>query len=931
MRGSRSFPRVDFGPAPPNYVSGIGRGATGFTTRSDVGPVSSSVTSLPSVLGGSGRGRNLSLAKGRSVAASAHIQESLQQELDGLQEASKRLRDEREDLEADEVYADIDQRMQQRRSRRRRLEKDEAARGDEALFVEAKRELAKVSESEWMAIPEPGDLAKKNKRMNLRQETMTPVPDSVIRLQQKNAADPRMDVAIDPVEKGERFVGDLQAAVGGLTTVGRARDKVLGLSLDKVADSVSGQTAVDPKGYMTSLESIKVASITDVSDFKKARLLLNSVTSTNPKHGPGWIAAARLEEAAGRIAEAREVILKGCEAAKEAEDVWIEAARLHEPVKARTIMARAVKFVPHSIKIWMQAAELEPELEKKKAVLRKALELIQNSVALWKEAVSLEDPENAKILLRQAVKCVPHSTEIWLALAKLESHQNARVALNAARAAIPKDLSIWIAAAELEESNGNCDPIKTIIRKAVKSLSKQKVLIDRQQWLKEATTAEKAGYFATCEAIIETTIGIGVEEADRLSTWKTDASQLLENNSPASARFLYRNILTAFPNKEILWIEAVGLEKRHGESSSVESLLAEAVQNCPNSEKLWLISAKEKQQHGDLESVRLILEGAFQANPNSEEIWLAAVKLECDSGEVSRARTLLERARQRASTPRIWMKSAKLEWELGNWDRELEILHDAIKIFKEYPKLWMMLGQYYASIGNDLEKAMDIYKSGLEHCSKSADLWLCLAQAEESMNLIPKARASFESARRKIPRNPRLWLEAVKFEQRHDENDHSSARNLMSRALMEIPRSGILWAHAIDMEPRAKRKNLVKSALQNCGDDSYVCLAVARLLWSERKMRSVREWFERAISTNKDLGDVWIFYFKFIQESSSDARDLEMKKLINRCEEAEPKHGDIWVQITKAWGNSRLKIDEILHIGASHIVFKELDWKYEKP
>jgi pre-mRNA-processing factor 6 len=38
-------------PAPPNYVAGLGRGATGFTTRSDIGPARESggeayVTSL---------------------------------------------------------------------------------------------------------------------------------------------------------------------------------------------------------------------------------------------------------------------------------------------------------------------------------------------------------------------------------------------------------------------------------------------------------------------------------------------------------------------------------------------------------------------------------------------------------------------------------------------------------------------------------------------------------------------------------------------------------------------------------------------------------------------------------------------------------------------------------------------------------------------
>lgn len=30
--------KPNFGPPPPGYVAGIGRGATGFTTRGDLGP-----------------------------------------------------------------------------------------------------------------------------------------------------------------------------------------------------------------------------------------------------------------------------------------------------------------------------------------------------------------------------------------------------------------------------------------------------------------------------------------------------------------------------------------------------------------------------------------------------------------------------------------------------------------------------------------------------------------------------------------------------------------------------------------------------------------------------------------------------------------------------------------------------------------------------
>ncbi len=41
---------------------------------------------------------------------------------------------------------------------------------------------------------------------------------------------------------------------------GTGRGTVLGLKLDRMADSVSGQTVVDPKGYLTDLKSIKIST-----------------------------------------------------------------------------------------------------------------------------------------------------------------------------------------------------------------------------------------------------------------------------------------------------------------------------------------------------------------------------------------------------------------------------------------------------------------------------------------------------------------------------------------------------------------------------------------------------------------------------------------------------------------------------------------------
>ena len=59
---------------------------------------------------------------------------------------------------------------------------------------------------------------------------------------------------------------------------------------------------MDPKGYLTTLKSMRIGGDAEVSEIKKARLLLKSVTRTNPKHPPSrWIVAARLEELACRI------------------------------------------------------------------------------------------------------------------------------------------------------------------------------------------------------------------------------------------------------------------------------------------------------------------------------------------------------------------------------------------------------------------------------------------------------------------------------------------------------------------------------------------------------------------------------------------------------------------------------------------------------
>ncbi len=250
-----------------------------------------------------------------------------------------------------------------------------------------------------------------------------------------------------------------------LNDVGQARGQLLGFKLDKISDSVSGQTNVDKKGYMTALNSQPINSDVDIGDFKKARLLLKSVVTSEPKNANGWVAAARLEELDGKLQAARNILHQGLQYNENSEDLWLELARLEPQDKARAVLAKAVSSLPKSVKLWIAASDLENDKQVKSKVLRMALENLPNVLKLWKQLIELEEKSEAKQLLYKAVECIPNELELWMALAKLENYEQAKAVLNKARYQLPTEREPWLSAAKLEESQGNVGRIEGIIKK----------------------------------------------------------------------------------------------------------------------------------------------------------------------------------------------------------------------------------------------------------------------------------------------------------------------------------------------------------------------------------------------------------------------------------------------------------------------------------
>lgn len=78
------------------------------------------------------------------------------------------------------------------------------------------------------------------------------------------------------------------------------------------------------------------------------------------------------------------------------------------------------------------------------------------------------------------------------------------------------------------------------------------------------------------------------------------------------------------------------------------------------------------------------------------------MKLESENNEYDRARKLLSRARdpvKGAPTERVYMKSAKLEWGLGEVKRALQLVVEGLEKFESFEKLWMMKARLQREMG----------------------------------------------------------------------------------------------------------------------------------------------------------------------------------------------------------------------------------------
>ena len=778
-----------------------------------------------------------------------------------------------------------------------------------------------MSEEEWAALPEVGDMTGKAKRARearMANARSYAVPDSVIQAAQSGG---ELQTSISTDDGG--------GTITNFASIGAAQKSALQVRLDSAANSgangagtqsvaTSGtSTSVDPRGYITALDKKQaMGEEVPVEDINRARVLLESAVKTNVQNGPGYVALARLEEVAGKIHTAKKVIQKGCDMCPKSIVVWEEAIRLNKENlhNAKIIAASGIKQNPKAIKLWQAAIDLEQTPAARKKVTRQALDHNPQSVELWKTLINdTEDIESVKLLFAKATDTVKLSEELWISYARVSGPEEAQQILNAAHIAIPTSWAIWVHACRLQEELGMAENCDRVMERAVKGLKKKNAMPSREDWITHAETCEEEGDISTASAIIKNTIGWKLDEDDdRRDVWLEDAKNSQARGRYKTARAILDHAVTKFPTSTTVWHASAELEKNHGTTESLLKILERAVNACSTSESLWLMYAREMYATGDGHGAREVLRRSFEQLPGNENLYTRAVDFEVDDENYEQARNFLQTARQTAATDRIFMKAAVLERELGGYEDALDIVNQGLQTWPSSWKLHAIKGQIY-ELMSKLKEAQEAYSIGTRVSPKSPVLYVLLSRIQEKAGAIVKARSTLDRGRQQNPKTDTLLVEAVRLERR--QNNISAAQKIMAAALQECPTSGLLWAEKImHLEPRTQRKSRALEAIKKVEKDPLLFVVVARIFWSERRLDKALTWFTKAIVLDPDFGDGWVWYFRFLEQHGTEEKKAEA---IERCIGAEPRHGEIWQRVKKDPKNFRKNIGDLLKIAAA--------------
>lgn len=825
--------------APPGYVAGLGRGATGFVTSAETGP---------SVFLS-----NFGLEVDEENPENPEL---------GLFSAQKSAENE----DADKIYEEVEARVQSRH-KRKAVPETKVTESPDATKNQLKLKLNEVSLSEWLDLPDAGDLTRKNKRQRILEQQ-----------QQRVYATPDVLIA-------------------------------------QASAKTHSSTVEDSNEAPTENGTEEGSAVTNfAADPEKERRILASLRKVEPKNANLWISSARYEEQAKQFQKARAFIKEGCSQIPENDEVWIESIRLHrgEGIQVcKQIASEAVAYIKDSEKLWLTALDLEStsDFYARKKLLLRALEFLPHSTTIWETLItSIRESDETEVLeklrlLENATKMCPTEWKFWEYQVSLSDYKSSKQILNRARKLSPKEEQVWIAALKLEEKENDgitLEKLLSMLHKGKAELIKNHANIAAIDWLRLAQESFECAP-KTTQIIVN----------DTFSDWKKEKTfdellqkcTELEKAASAVTELAYKYITTNYPNEIKGWLAYLSYSHKAC-SENLGGIYKEALQRCPT-EVLYLDCANYYQSVGNAETDNILREGVV-AFPGSERIWLARARFEIQTRNYEKANSVYKDALEAAGKElmRVWydyIHFLRFCWSLKKLDCSPDLILQesdrAILIHPDSADLHLQKAQIMHDMGLSKE-ARQLVNLFLKNHPKCVTLWQALAQYDFELYGAPKARSLLDKAILENPELPDLFVDKIELEV--TEKDLVVARQLVNKGLKLFPSSADIWTIHLGFIPKAShRKVAFMDALKETENSSQVLLAIGRFLWADGKHEKAKTWFDRGLEADASNGDAWAWMYQYYLETSSNSDSAEAEKLVKQVEDRldEIVTGKFWTKV----------------------------------
>lgn len=656
MNKPNIIPKRDFigKPAPPGYIAGVGRGATGFTTRSDLGPARE-----PSAIASSSSASHSRNHGDDGDEESEYLNEANYDDFAGYKGSLFNKEDpyEEDDKEADRIYEEIDKHLDERgkalREKKRRTELKlyrQVMPKIQHQFSDLVEDMKQVSEVEWVNLPEVGDSRNRKQRV-AKPDKYTPLPESLLAEQARISSGGETLLYIHP----------------NIEDMNECRSSIISTTLNLASRTVDNEVkTTDQEKYLEELDSSKQLKRAD--NLQQRRGLYETMLKTRDKSikAKVYLMYIELEERAGKLSNARSLAMKACEECPSRVELWCEAVRLHPIDKSKQIMINALRAQPKSLILWLKAAELESEESNKRNVYQKARILIPQEPEIWYKSAQVEisagNLPDAKRLLEFGVAEFPNNPEFQTTLAQIEDMMASKSNIVSSTCSLavktePDELSATDQVTYREASDSS--------KHSKKGDDLEERRAHHENMLKTKDKSMKAKVYL---------MYIELEErAGKLSNARSLAMKACEE-CPLSvevwleavrlhpidrAKQIMTNALGALPKSLTLWMKAADLEC---DTSNKIKVYEKARNYIPKEPEIWYQSAQLEISAGNLREAIQILKLGLMSCKTSIDLWLNLANLREKSESIPIARSTLEKARHyNPHNARLYMESARLE------------------------------------------------------------------------------------------------------------------------------------------------------------------------------------------------------------------------------------------------------------------------------